>query len=302
MPSHNAFKYRLGIDLGGTKAEAAILGPEGEIIAKKRIPTPKDSYQTLINHLVSLVRDLETSIASPATVGIGIPGFPCNQSGEIKGANLAILNGKPFSEDLAKELDRPVRVENDANCFTLSEAIDGAAKGHGFVFGIILGTGCGGGLVFNNTIWPGKNLCAGEWGHNPLPYPKADEPPYDCPCGKKGCIEQFLAGPGFERTYRSLGGEAIGAAEIAERAAAGETLAATCLSRYQDQLARAMSTIINFLDPDCIVLGGGVSNIPNLLDPFPHILYPYAVSQELTTVITKARYGDASGVRGAAWL
>lgn len=302
MPSHNAFKYRIGIDLGGTKAEGAILGPSGEVIAKRRIPTPKDSYETLIEQLVGLVRDLETHIDSPATVGIGIPGFPCNQSGEIKGANLAILNGRPFMEDLARDLDRPVRVENDANCFTLSEAIDGAAKGHNVVFGIILGTGCGGGLVIDGSIWPGKNICAGEWGHNPLPYAKDDEPPYPCPCGKDGCIEQFLSGPGFERSYRAMGGEAIDAATIAARAQTGEPLAAACLTRYQDQLARSLSTVINFLDPDCLVFGGGVSNIPGLLDPFPEILYPYTVSHELTTVITPARFGDASGVRGAAWL
>lgn len=302
MYSHTAAKYRLGIDLGGTKAEGAILGPDGEVIARKRVPTPKDAYKTLIDDLTQLVRDLEKSIDSPATVGIGIPGFPCNQSGEIKGANLSILNGKPFMEDLARELDRPVRVENDANCFTLSEAIDGAAKGHRVVFGIILGTGCGGGLVIDQTIWTGKNTCAGEWGHNPLPYREPDEPDHPCPCGKTGCIEQFLSGPSLERSYRLLGGQDIKAAEIAERASSGETIARACLARYQNQLARSLSTIINFLDPDCIVFGGGVSNIPGLLDPMPEALYPYTVSHELTTVITTARYGDASGVRGAAWL
>lgn len=302
MHTHNASPFRLGIDLGGTKAEGAILGPGGEVVARKRIPTPKDSYRALIDDLTRLVRQLETAIAVPATVGIGIPGFPCNQSGEIKGANLAILNGKPFQDDLAKELDRPVRVENDANCFTLSEAIDGAAKGHRVVFGIILGTGCGGGLVIDNAIWTGKNTCAGEWGHNPLPYRQADEPDYPCPCGKKGCIEQFLSGPAFERTYRAMGGDALSAAEIAERAAAGEAAASACLGRYRDQLARSISTIINFLDPGCIVVGGGVSNIPHLLDPVKEALYAYTVSQELTTTITVARYGDASGVRGAAWL
>lgn len=302
MPNHTASPFRLGIDLGGTKAEGAILGPDGEVIARKRIPTPKDSYDTLIDNLTKLVRELETAIDSPATVGIGIPGFPCNQSGEIKGANLAILNGKPFRDDLARELDRPVTVENDANCFTLSEAIDGAAKGHRLVFGIILGTGCGGGLVIDNAIWTGKNTCAGEWGHNPLPYRRADEPEYPCPCGKNGCIEQFLSGPAFERTYRTMGGDAISAADIAARATGGEATAKAALARYQDQLARSLSTIINFLDPDCIVVGGGVSNIPHLLDPIPEALHAYTVSHEITTTITTARYGDASGVRGAAWL
>lgn len=302
MLSQNASPFRLGIDLGGTKAEGAILGPDGEVVARKRIPTPKSSYDALIEDLTHLVRELETAIDSPATVGIGIPGFPCNQSGEIKGANLAILNGKPFREDLARELDRPVRVENDANCFTLSEAIDGAAKDQQVVFGIILGTGCGGGLVIENAIWAGHNTCAGEWGHNPLPYRRADEPEYECPCGKKGCIEQFLSGPSFERSYRAMGGETKSAADIAGRAAEGEELAKACLARYQDQLARSISTVINFLDPSCIVVGGGVSNIPGLLDPLPELLLPYCVSHELTTKITTARYGDASGVRGAAWL
>ncbi len=300
---------RIGIDLGGTKIEAVALGAGSEVLARRRRPSPRGDYRATVEALAELVAELERELGLEGTVGIGIPGAVSPASGLIKNANSTWLIGRPFERDVAAALGRPVRVENDANCFALSEATDGAAAGASVVFGVILGTGVGGGVVVDGRALRGRNAIGGEWGHNPLPWPSDDERPGPpCYCGQRGCIETFLSGPGLARDYAAAQGlatdhEAAPAAEqLVARAAAGEAAAEAALERYEDRLARALASVINLLDPDVIVLGGGLSNLERLYRSLPELLPAHVFSDRVDTPIVPPRHGDSSGVRGAAWL
>jgi fructokinase len=289
--------YRIGIDLGGTKIEVAALDPAGEIAFRHRVNTPA-RYEDTVAQIAGLVQAAETALGVRASVGIGIPGIISPATGLVKNANSQALIGRALDRDLADALSRPIRVENDANCFALSEASDGAGAGHRCVFGVILGTGCGGGIVVAGNILAGRNHIAGEWGHTPLPWPRADELPLPpCWCGQTGCLELYLAGPGLAR---SCG--AANAAVVAQRAAAGDPAAAEALERHADRLARGLAVVMNVLDPDIIVLGGGVSNMEQLYERVPALIAGYVFSDVATTPVVRNRHGDSSGVRGAAWL
>jgi len=297
---------RIGIDVGGTKIEAVALSPAGDEIARRRVPTPRD-YRALLDAVAGLVRELDRAAGAVGTVGVGIPGTLVPHTGLVKNANSVWLNGRPLGRDLETRLDRPVRLMNDANCFAISEATDGAGVGAHVVFGVILGTGVGGGIVVDGHILSGANLIAGEWGHNPLPWPTSDEwPGPPCYCAKRGCIEAWLSGPAFERDHAEHTGLTLSAPEIA-RAAVGDAGAAASLARYHDRLGRALASLIHVLDPDVVVLGGGMSNIAGLPEAAYAVLPRYlfaagAASDPVATRIVRAAHGDASGVRGAAWL
>jgi len=297
---------RIGIDVGGTKIEAMALSPAGDEIARRRVPTPRD-YPALLDAVAGLVRELDRAAGAVGTVGVGIPGTLVPDTGLVKNANSVWLNGRPLGRDLETRLDRPVRLMNDANCFAISEATDGAGVGAHVVFGVILGTGVGGGIVVDGHILSGANLIAGEWGHNPLPWPTSDEwPGPPCYCAKRGCIEAWLSGPAFERDHAERTGVTLSAADIA-RAAGGDAGAAASLARYHDRLGRALASLIHVLDPDVVVLGGGMSNIAGLPEAayaaLPRYLFAAgAASDPVATRIVRAAHGDASGVRGAAWL
>jgi fructokinase len=294
---------RIGVDVGGTKIAAIALADDGSVLARRRIPAPRDDYRRTLSAIAAVVRDIEREIGRTGTVGVGIPGAISPATGLVKNSNSTWMNERPLAEDLPQMLERPVRFANDANCFTLSEATDGAAAGAGVVFGVIIGTGTGGGLVVGGHVVVGCNAIAGEWGHNPLPAPCGDERPGPaCYCGRSGCIETFLSGPGLARDYEASGGAAIAAAEIARRAAAGETRAADCLDRYEDRMARSLASVINVLDPEVIVLGGGLSNIDRLYTSVPRLWLPHVFSDAVRTRLVRAAHGDSSGVRGAAWL
>jgi len=294
---------RIGIDLGGTKIEAAALGDDGTVRARRRVPTPRDDYPATLRSIGGLVEDLERELGSPAVVGVGMPGTISPATGLVKNANSVWLNGRPLADDLRRTLSRPLRFANDANCFALSEAVDGAAAGAGAVFGVIVGTGTGGGVVVNGRIWTGPNAIAGEFGHNPLPWPNLDEGPGpQCYCGKTGCIETYLSGPGLARDHERASGQALDAAEIAARAAAGDAAAEATLRRYEDRMARALASVINILDPDVVVLGGGLSNLARLYEAVPRRWARYVFSDRVDTRLVSPRHGDSSGVRGAAWL
>ncbi len=293
---------RIGVDLGGTKIEAAALDHDGRIVARKRVATPKDDYSAVLDAIAQLVAELEAEIETTATVGIGTPGAVSPATGLMKNANSVVLNGKPLDADLASRLGRAVRLANDADCFALSEATDGAARGAGNVFGAILGTGVGGGVVIRGALVSGPNAIAGEWGHNQLPYLDADDqPPPDCYCGRRGCIETFVSGPALERDYADVTGRQVPAKEIATRRRQ-DPEAGAALHRYAHRLARALSTVINILDPEVVVLGGGMSNIDWLYDRVPELWGVFVFSDTVTTRLVKNRHGDSSGVRGAAWL
>ena len=298
---------RIGIDLGGTKIEAIALSPTGEEIARRRIATPRD-YAASLEAITTLVRELEQAAGGTGTVGVGIPGTVVPRTGLVKNANSTWLNGQPLGRDLEHRLGRPVRLMNDANCFALSEATDGAGAGARVIFGVILGTGVGGGIVAGGRVLAGANLIAGEWGHNPLPWPSdAEQPGPPCYCGKRGCIETWLSGPGFERDHAQFTGRALSGPEIVQAAARGDPDASRALARYHDRLARALAGLINVLDPDVVVLGGGMSNIPGLPEATTALLPRYlfaagASSEPVATRVVRAAHGDASGVRGAAWL
>ena len=293
---------RVGIDLGGTKIEVIVLDPDGQERFRRRVPSPRGDYEGTLEAIAALVDEAETA-AGPASVGIGIPGAVSPATGLIKNANSTWLNGRPLAQDLSARLRRPVRLANDANCFALSEATDGAAAGHAAVFGVIIGTGVGGGLAIDGRTVRGANAVAGEWGHNPLPWPDGDEwPGPDCYCGRTGCIETFLSGPALARDYERVTGERIDAAAIATLAARGESAAGAVIERYAHRLARGLASIINVIDPDVIVLGGGVSNIDRLYARVPELWQPYVFSDYVATRLVRAAYGDSSGVRGAAWL
>lgn len=298
---------RIGVDLGGTKIEVAALAADGRILARRRVPTPRGDYEATIGAVVALVGQIEAETGGRGSVGIGIPGALSPASGTIKNASATWLLGRPLDRDFAAALSRPVRLMNDANCLALSEAADGAAAGFGVVFAAILGTGVGGGIVVAGQPLVGRNAIAGEWGHNPLPWPLPGPAPEELPgpacyCGKRGCIETFLAGPSLARDYREAGGDAITAQELAARAEAGEPAALAALARYEDRLARALAGVINILDPDALVLGGGLSNLDRLYRNLPALLPRYVFSDQVATPVLKARHGDSSGVFGAARL
>ena len=294
---------RIGIDLGGTKIEAAALADDGRIVARHRVPTPRDDYEATIAAVVGLVGRLEHDVGGCASVGVGVPGAISPATGLLKNANSVWLIGRPLSEDLGRALGRPVRLANDANCFALSEARDGAAAGAAIVFGVIVGTGTGGGVVVGGRVLTGVNAIAGEWGHNPLPWPYDDERPGPpCYCGQRGCIETFLSGPGLARDYTAAGGDPVTAVEVAARAARGEPHATGSLTRYEDRMARALASVINILDPDVIVLGGGMSNVSRLYDSVPRLWGRWVFSDRVDTALRPPAHGDSSGVRGAAWL
>ena len=294
---------RIGIDLGGTKTEAILIDSNGVELLRRRVPTPARDYGAIVATVAELVAELDAAAGSACPVGVGMPGAISSLTGGVKNANTTVLIGKPFAQDLAAELGRPVIVENDANCFALSEAQDGAAAGADPVFGVIIGTGTGGGVVVGGRVVRGANAIGGEWGHNPLPWPGADEfAGRPCYCGKSGCLETYLSGAGLARTYRELGGTDLDAREVAARAAGAEPQAAAALARYADQLARGLASVVNVIDPAVIVLGGGLSNIGALYRDVPRLLRRYAFSDHLVTELHPARHGDSSGVRGAAWL
>jgi fructokinase len=294
---------RIGVDLGGTKIEAAALDRHGNIEISQRISTPARDYDATIDAVRRLVAEIEAGLGRRCTVGVGIPGSLSPATGLVRNANSTWLNGRPFDRDLAAALGRPLRFANDANCFALSEANDGAAAGAATVFGVILGTGVGGGIVVERKLLSGANAIAGEWGHSPLPWPRDDERPGPrCYCGKEGCIETFLSGPGLALDHRNATGEALDAAAIAARAEAGDRAALASLERYEDRLARGLATVINLLDPEAIVLGGGLGRIERLYRRVPLLWGAYAFSDSIATRLLPPRHGDASGVRGAAWL
>ena len=292
----------IGVDLGGSKIEGIALDGTTELL-RLRVPAPRGDYAATLRAVRDLVAALEAQLGRTGTVGIGMPGAISGTTGLVKNANSTWLIGKPLDRDLATALERPVRLSNDANCFALSEAVDGAAQGADVVFGVIIGTGTGGGVVVNRRVLEGRHRIAGEWGHNPMPWPRADEwPGAPCYCGRTGCIETWLSGPGLSAAYAALSKRRADASEIAGRAASGDPYAAKALDRYEDRLARALASIINMLDPDLIVLGGGLSNIARLYTNVPALWQPFVFSDSADTPLVPARYGDSSGVRGAAWL
>jgi fructokinase len=294
---------RIGVDLGGTKIEAAAVAPDGQIVVRERVPTPRDDYDGTIAAVVRLVGRLEGDLGQTMTVGVGMPGTISPATGLVKNANSVWLNGRPLDRDLSEQLARPVRLANDANCFALSEARGGAAAGVPVVFGVIIGTGTGGGIVVNGRVVAGRNAVAGEWGHNPLPWPRPGEwPGAVCYCGLRGCIETFLSGPGLARDYASVTGDERTSIDIVERAAGGDPAAEASLQRYEDRCARALASVINVLDPDIIVLGGGMSNLARLYTNVPRLWLQYVFSDRVDTMLVAPRFGAASGVRGAAWL
>jgi fructokinase len=293
---------RIGIDLGGTKIEAIALDGDGHERFRRRIPAPRDSYDATLRAIVSLVAEAEKGVGG-ATVGIGMPGVISPATGLVKNANSTWLNGRPLKEDLTRILGRGVRLANDANCFALSEATDGAGAGCHTVFGAIVGTGTGGGIVVAGEVLTGPNAVAGEWGHNPLPWPDASEwPGPACYCGRTGCIETFLSGPGLMRAHTQDTGVTLTPETIVQRALDGEAAARASLERYAHRMARALASVINLLDPDVVVLGGGMSNIESLYEMVPELWKPYVFSDAVATPVLRAVHGDASGVRGAAWL
>ena len=294
---------RIGIDLGGTKTEAILIDKNGKQIFKKRIPSEKN-YSGSVKSIVNLVKEIETKFSKADSIGIGMPGSISKETSLIKGANSIWLNGKPFRKDLQEELKRTINIENDANCFTLSEAVDGAAKDYSFVFGVIIGTGTGGGIVINKKIHRGKNLIVGEFGHNSLPRCKDSELKLSkpCYCGLEGCIETFISGPGFEYIFNNIYNTSFETKEIIKLSQNKDQRAISALNDYVDRLARSLSDIINILDPDVIVLGGGMSNIDYIYENIEKKLLKYVFSDTVTTKIIKNHHGDSSGVRGASWL
>jgi fructokinase len=293
---------RIGIDLGGTKTEIVALDPSGAECFRKRIATPREDYDATLDTIVALVNEAE-AVVGRASVGIGMPGTISPATGLVKNANSTWLNGTPLARDIVQRLHRDVRLANDANCFALSEAIDGAAAGQAIVFGVIVGTGTGGAIVADGRVLVGANAIGGEWGHNPMPWPEPEEwPGPPCYCGRTGCIETFLSGPGMSRDHTSRTGERLEAAAIAARAISGDPAADATLTRYERRLAKALASIINVVDPHAIVLGGGLSNVERLYERVPPLWTPFVFSDRVVTTLLRARYGDSSGVRGAAWL
>ena len=294
---------RIGIDLGGTKIEALAIDDQGVELARHRIDTPRDDYDATIVAMVGLVRRLEKQTGRTGTVGAGIPGSISRITGLVKNSNSTWLNGRPLDRDLAAALGREVRLANDANCFAVSEATDGAAAGKHVVFGVILGTGCGGGVAIGARVHAGPNGVAGEWGHNPLPWQRPEEYPGPaCYCGKQGCMEMWVSGTGIALDYRTATGRARTTQEIVSEFEAGELEATAAIHRFEDRLARGLAQVINVLDPDVIVIGGGVSKVEDIYREIPKKLPAYVFGGEASTPVLPAVFGDSSGVRGAAWL
>ncbi|GAB6844163.1 fructokinase [Methylorubrum rhodinum] len=299
-----AGRLRIGIDLGGTKIAGIALAPDGTTRAETRVPTPRGDYAGTLAAIAGLVAALESEAgADGASVGIGMPGAVSRHNGLIKNANSVWLNGQPFAGDIAARLGRPVRVENDANCLAVSEAVDGAGAGAEIVWAVILGTGVGSGIALRGQALTGRNAIAGEWGHNPLPWPRDDERPGPaCYCGRRGCIETWLSGPGLAADHLLRTGETRTGEEIVTAALAGEPGAAATMARYLDRLARGLAHVVNVLDPDVIVLGGGLSRIESVVTALPQRIAPHVFSDAFDTPVRASLHGDASGVRGAAWL
>jgi fructokinase len=296
-------EMRIGIDLGGTKIEALAIDGKGVELARHRIDTPREDYEATIQAIVGLVRRMEEITGAVGSVGAGIPGSVSSFTGLVKNANSTWLNGRPFPRDLAAALGREVRVANDANCLAVSEASDGAAAGRRVVFGVILGTGCGGGIALEGKVHAGPNGVAGEWGHNPLPWATPEESPGPvCYCGKRGCMEMWVSGTGMALDYKNATGKERTAREILADFEAGDREAIATVDRFEDRLARGLAVVINIFDPDVIVLGGGVSRAQHLYRALPERLPAYVFGREASTPILQAKYGDSSGVRGAAWL
>lgn len=297
---------RIGIDLGGTKTEVIALDDAGEQRFRHRLPTPREDYQQTIETIAALVDMAEQATGQTGSVGIGIPGSLSPYTGVVKNANSTWLNGQLFDNDVSRRLKREVRLANDANCLAVSEAVDGAAAGAQTVFAVIIGTGCGAGVALNGRAHIGGNGTAGEWGHNPLPWMDDDELRYreeiPCYCGKQGCIETFISGTGFATDYQRLSGKALKGDEIIHLVDAQDAVAELALSRYELRLAKALSHVVNILDPDVIVLGGGMSNVERLYKTVPSLMKSFVFGGECETPVRKAQHGDSSGVRGAAWL
>jgi len=293
----------IGIDLGGTKIEGIALSNEGEELFRKRVPTPAGDYPATLQTISELVNLIETTLNEKGSVGICTPGAISPATGLLKNSNSVCMNAKPVFEDLSRVLNRDISIANDANCFALSEATDGAAAGKDVVFGVIVGTGTGAGVVVKGHVLGGPNAIAGEWGHNPLPWPQGSERPGPaCYCGKHGCIETWLSGPGMSRDYHGLPGQTPDARRIVVLAGEGDEAAELCLQRYEDRMARSLAHVINILDPDVIVLGGGMGNIGRLYINVPKLWGQYVFSDRVDTKLVPPEYGDSSGVRGAAWL
>ena len=301
-PSHH--RARIGIDLGGTKIEGIVLSEAGQVTARDRIAAPRNDYAATLEAIRSLVMRLEGETATTAAIGIGMPGSISPATGLVQNANSTWLNGRPFDRDLAAHLGRPLRLANDANCFALSEATDGSAAGARTVFGVILGTGCGGGIVRDGRLIDGPRGIGGEWGHTPLPWAETNEHPGPlCWCGRKGCVETWVSGPALAADHeRANGGVQISTEEIAHRAAAGDASALASLDRHASRLARALAAIVNILDPDVIVFGGGLSHMNHLYGSLPPLMAPYIFADYKDVAVRPPRWGDASGARGAAWL
>jgi fructokinase len=297
---------RIGIDLGGTKTEVIALSDRGEELFRYRVPTPRDDYEKTLENIIGLVKRAEQETGQQGSVGIGIPGTLSPFTRRVKNANSTWLNGQPLDKDLQQRLGREVRIANDANCLAVSEAVDGAAAGRQTVFAVIIGTGCGAGVALNGQAHSGGNGNAGEWGHNPLPWMDEDELRYreqvPCYCGKQGCIETFISGTGFATDYQRLSGVDLKGAEIMQRVAQQDPLAELALSRYETRLAKSLAHVVNILDPDMIVLGGGMSNVDRLYQTVPQLVKNWVFGGECDTPIRRAVHGDSSGVRGAAWL
>jgi fructokinase len=294
---------RIGIDLGGTKIEALAIDDRGVELARHRVDTPRDDYDATVQAIVGLVRRLEEETGKTGTVGAGIPGTVSRITGLVKNANSTWLNGRPFHKDLIAALGREVRVANDANCLAVSEATDGAAAGACVVYGVILGTGCGGGVAIDGCVHDGPNGVAGEWGHNPLPWQKPEENPGpECYCGKRGCMEMWVSGTGIALDYKNATSRVKTTREIVADFNAGDREAIAAMERFEDRLARGLANVVNILDPDVIVIGGGVSSVGHIYQKLPELVTAYVFGGEMSTPIVQAKYGDSSGVRGAAWL
>ena len=303
LPELAGKKLRIGVDLGGTKIEFVALESDGTELRRFRVPTPRGDYEATVGAVRDGVLQIESELQRGATVGVGIPGTISGITHNVKNANSTWMNGKPFDKDLSAALGREVRCANDANCLAVSEATDGSGAGHHIVFAVILGTGCGGGIAVDGRVQNGRNGVAGEWGHTTLPWMKPGEyPGPDCYCGYKGCVEMWISGTGLEADYERATKTKILGKEIVARSEAGEAAALACLERYEDRMTRSLAQMVNILDPDIIVLGGGVSQVPRLYRNVPNRLKEYVFGREADTPIVIAKHGDASGVRGAAWL
>lgn len=302
-------QHFIGIDLGGTKTEVAVLNARSDILFRHRVPTPAHSYTDILNTIAELVQlaraqlQLADGLPIDLPVGLGIPGSIDRRTGLVRGANTQVLNGKAFLNDLENRLACGVRIENDANCLALSEAVDGAAQGSQLAFAVIAGTGCGGGLAINQKVWPGRNALAGEWGHNPLPWPTVEELNVPrCWCGQTGCLENWLSGPAVAADHFRVTGQRHSAPELVELATQGDPMATDTLHRLKGRLARALAQVVNLIDPDVIVLGGGISRIAMLYEGLTEMISRHTFSSTVDTPVRPARHGDSSGVRGAAWL